>query len=129
MGPVLRDGDTVSVVRAVRSDLEPGDIVVFRAGEELVVHRLISVGEESFLEMGDNRTFGVRHPWPDAMGRVRSVWMEGGEVILDGEPERRAARAKAGRMLRKHRAEALASRLPGDLLPRILRAFARRILK
>ena len=128
MEPALRDGDRVEVSPAAPSDLRPGDLVVFRAGDSLVVHRLLLADAAGFLEMGDNRALGARYPWPRRIGRVTAVLGAGGRVDLGTPEARRGARAIAGRSLRCHRAEAFASRLPGRLLPRILRGLARRLI-
>lgn len=128
MEPTLRDGDRVEVVSAHRGELTVGDLIVFRAGGELVVHRLLRVGPEGFLEMGDNRTMAAHYPWPATIGRVAAAERDGFRTDLSTEAARRTGRARAARSLRRHRAEGFASKLPGSLLRRLVRGLARRVL-
>ncbi|MGC8723070.1 MAG: S24/S26 family peptidase [Acidobacteriota bacterium] len=58
MEPLLSEGDRVEVVLAAREELKAGDLVVFRRGEERVVHRFLKGLPGGFLEGGPNR------PWP-----------------------------------------------------------------
>ena len=128
MEPALADGDRVEVVPATAADLEPGDIMVFRAGDELLVHRLLRKDPETFLEMGDNRTFAGCYPWPARLGKVTTVLRPDGQIDLETLEARSRARAAAARSLRRRRVEIFAQSLPGWLLPRLVRTIARRIL-
>lgn len=128
MEPSLVDGDCVEVVPAGAGDLEPGDLVVFRAGDALLVHRLLLKDAAGFLEMGDNRTLAARYPWPERLGRVTAVLGARGRVDLRSPGERSRAQALTARSLRRNGIETVASRLPGRILPRLLRGMARRIL-
>ena len=111
MEPFLSDGDTVFAVRVSRAELAAGDIVIFRSGDALVVHRLLAKTESTFLEMGESRACGVEHPWPRTMGRIRSVRRGEIERGLDSEGERRAATARARILLSRHRVETFAARI------------------
>jgi hypothetical protein len=127
MEPALADGDRVEVVSAAASDFEPGDIMVFRAGDELVVHRLLRKEPDGFFEMGDNRALAGFYPWPARMGRVTRVLRPEGRIDLETPDARSRGRAIAARSLRRHRAERLAQRIPGRFLPRLVRAVVRRV--
>lgn len=129
MEPALRDGDTVIVVPSALAEMRPGDIAVFQAEDALIVHRLLRVTADQFLEMGDNRALGAWCPRPERLGRAVALRRGDSEIDLTGTAEREKARAIARASLQRHRAGALAARLPGTLLPRIVRALARRLPK
>ena len=58
MSPLLEPGDTVSVNKAKLQDLQKGDIIVYRANENLCVHRYIYKFKKDeysgFIAKGDN---------------------------------------------------------------------------
>ncbi len=60
MIPTLFPGDLVLVQRPSR--LRPGDIVVFRTDDGLVIHRLMGVRDGTAYTKGDANRFGERFP-------------------------------------------------------------------
>ncbi len=58
MEPAMRTGDLVLMRHVKARDLEPGDIIQFRAGETRVFHRIIEIEETAegrvFVTQGDN---------------------------------------------------------------------------
>jgi hypothetical protein len=53
MSPLLLPGDSIYMEFAPPESLKRGDIVVFRKGESLVTHRLVSIGPNGCLTKGD----------------------------------------------------------------------------
>jgi signal peptidase I len=77
MLPMLRVGDRVKVQR-VDGDLQLGDIVVFRQGSELIIHRVLGFRRNQWYTRGDN----VMHFDPpistdDILGRVSELERRG----------------------------------------------------
>lgn len=58
MLPTLREGDVVLLVKAGPDEIEVGDVVVFRAGPKLIIHRVVEIrivgGEHYYVTKGDN---------------------------------------------------------------------------
>jgi signal peptidase I len=77
MVPLIRPGDSVLISKAAADQIRPGDVVIFRRGEDMIVHRVLKKlhNDESlrFLEKGDNsgvcRTFGTE----DVIGKAIMV--------------------------------------------------------
>lgn len=89
MAPFLRPGDVVTLALARPEALRPGDVVAFRAGPRLVVHRLLAIEAESLLLRGDAGPAADRIP-PDALaGRVVRASRGGRRLRLGLGPERR----------------------------------------
>jgi hypothetical protein len=126
MEPFLKEGDRVELVRAEPASLGAGMIVAFRREDGVVIHRLLAARPDRLLEKGDAQGLGCWRPWPPAVGRALAVWRSGRkEDLATAESlalHRRIARAE----LRRHRVHAIAARLPGSLLGRILRRLAPR---
>ena len=86
MLPFLEEGDEVGVVSAGKVDFLPGDLIVFDRRGDLIVHRVIKVCEDSFLEMGDNQRNGSWWEWQDRLGKVVSLVKGDGTVLsMDDE--------------------------------------------
>lgn len=75
MEPTLQTGDVVIVVRRVKlSDLSVGDIVVYRRGSSLIIHRVVSLGPSDVVTKGDNNWApDPPVPYEAIVGRVLSV--------------------------------------------------------
>ena len=125
MEPFLKTGDRVLVQAAEYGEFHSGDLIVFRNGPEITIHRLLRGEDRGFLEMGDNRARGVRHSWPEKGGRAERLEREGKERDLISAPARNAACLAARRSRLRHRLETLASCLPGRILPGGLRSANR----
>ncbi len=125
MEPLLRTGDRIQVQAAEYGDFLSGDLIVFKNGPEITIHRLLRADGLGFLEMGDNRARGVGHPWPGRVGRAVRLERAGEELDLRSTPARTAARRAARRSLLRHRLEALSGWLPGRILPGGLRRVSR----
>ena len=120
MEPFLSNGDRVEVVITAREDLKAGDLVVFRRGEETVVHRFLKGLPGRFLEKGDGQACGNWHPWPAQMGRVTAIHRGGLGSPVDSPLGAAALRRAARRHLWRHRVGRIALGLPGELPRRIL---------
>jgi hypothetical protein len=128
MEPVLSEGDRVEVVRAEPRRLRPGQMVVFRRGAEVVIHRLLLVRDDRFLEKGDAQERGNWWPWPEALGvAVARRRGDSLEDLLAGESSPGPVR-RARHHLRIHRIHAAAARIPWALPRRILLRLARPLL-
>jgi len=100
MEPLIRDGDWLQVDLDLPR-LEPGDVVVFRNRQEIVVHRVMEIhqtGESGFRFA----TKGDRLPWWDGwipasrlVGRVQTVCSPRGELAFDTFSARKLARMTA----------------------------------
>lgn len=100
MLPLIRDGDHVLVEFRPRV-LGPGDVIVFRRGEQLVAHRVIRLmgegGQSVVAAKGDNvAAFDPPCPLQDVIGRVHASRGRGRERQLDVRVWRVAGRAIAG---------------------------------
>ena len=96
MLPFLEEGDGVFVVSAKQDNLEEGDLIVFRRGEESIVHRVIKIKRGSFYEMGDNQRFGSWVSLDQSLAKVISVEKMNGEKT---DMQEGGARKKAKRIL------------------------------
>ena len=55
MAPALQDGDQVEIIPADPSQLRPGELVTYVAGNQIITHRLVRVEEAAVITRGDNR--------------------------------------------------------------------------
>lgn len=87
MLPLLRDGDRVELLPLAPERLRRGDLLVFRQGEHLVVHRLVARRGGCWIARGDNLP-QADPPIPRAaiLGRVRRVDGAAGLLDLDRPP-------------------------------------------
>ena len=77
MVPLIQPGDSVLISKAAAEQIRPGDVVIFRRGEDMIVHRVLKKLRSDdgllFLEKGDNsgvcRTFGTE----DVIGKAIMV--------------------------------------------------------
>jgi hypothetical protein len=127
MEPFLKDGDVVEVVRTSRADLFPGQLLVFLREGTVVVHRLLVIREERFLEKGDAQPLGTWVVWPEALGLVLAITREGEteRVQMDQPPWPEALRRQGARHLKVHRVHHFAVHLPGSLVRRAFLKVAR----
>jgi len=103
MFPFLEEGDQVEVVSAGKGDFSPGDLVVFRRGGDLIVHRLLKMRRGYFLEMGDNQAIGSWEPWQEHTGKVVRILKKSGAVVETSGRQWAKERARTARMQRlKH---------------------------
>jgi hypothetical protein len=89
MAPLLQPGDTALVVHG-RQHLRIGEVLAYRLGEQVVVHRLLRRLETGWLLMGgDNHVLPDRPiAPPSVLGRVVAVKTPGRQVRLDVWPAR-----------------------------------------
>jgi hypothetical protein len=113
MAPFLEEGDRVEVILAGRSVLDPGDLIVFLRGEEVVIHRLLAARGGRFLEKGDAQARGNWASWPQASGKAVAIWKGGERMDLSASPWPGRMRALARIHLRAHRVWSFAEKLPG----------------
>ena len=130
MVPFLEENDRVWVASAKPEGFSIGDIIVFMRDQELVVHRVVALRPNRFLEMGDAQERGNWHSWPEHLGRVLSVRRaKGGELDL-GEASLRVASARRARLMRLRHLVSVASDIfPAGLLRRAFRKLARPLLR
>ena len=81
MEPLLRQGrDLFTVTRKTGERCRVGDVVLFRRGENYVLHRVIAVREADYVTLGDNAVnpeYGVREE--DILGVMSSFVRRGKE--------------------------------------------------
>lgn len=87
MSPYIKEGDVVLVQHASRR-FRVGDVVVFKRGEELVAHRVISVrgrGKDTiYSTKGDNlRSFDAPVPQSSVLGVVICIRKDGKSIHLE----------------------------------------------
>lgn len=95
MFPVVRPGDVLIVDHTGRSEVVPGDIVLFTREQRLFAHRVVANGGSGMLTRGDAM------PAPDPpvgeselLGRVSSI-VRGGKCIMPRGTSRISARVVA----------------------------------
>jgi signal peptidase I len=94
MLPLLQPGDVVEVQHS-RRDLQRGDVVAYRTGRTLIIHRVLRTpGEERDIEVGgDNRTLTDEAvPLAAVIGRVVGVERGGERWRIDTDRARRLGR-------------------------------------
>ncbi len=55
MRPLLRDDPSLVEVTLLKGEPEKDDVILFRAGEELILHRLVGKNARGYVARGDNR--------------------------------------------------------------------------
>jgi hypothetical protein len=81
MVPAVWPGDEVTVRQIDMADLEPGQIVVFRQDEKLVIHRVECVRGDHLITRGDSRPrFDLPVQASEMVGRVLSISRSGRTV-------------------------------------------------
>jgi signal peptidase I len=81
MLPTLRPGDEIAVEPVPIEALQPGDLILFQGGRELVCHRLVAVFEGALLTRGDaGSSAGERIAPHHVLGKVvkirkRTLWL------------------------------------------------------
>lgn len=82
MLPTLREGDVVLLEKTPPDSIKPGDIVIYSAGDRLIIHRVIDVevrdGRYYYVTKGDNNSVpdliyfedGLGVPYERVLGRV-----------------------------------------------------------
>ncbi len=62
MMPMLRQGkDSFTVVRKTEARCKKYDVVLYRRGEQYVLHRVVKVLPEGYIILGDNCLYKERH--------------------------------------------------------------------
>lgn len=87
MRPMIEVGNVVKVCRARPARIRIGDIVAFRDGQNVVVHRIIgkslSNAHPTFRHMGDASRSSGKIPAQNLIGRVTAIKKERREIRLD----------------------------------------------
>jgi len=76
MKPIINMGDMVvtgPLGGPLNGGIEPGMIVTYGYGQELVTHRVISVDDDSLLTKGD--AVEDPDPWPVTMSEIRGIYL------------------------------------------------------
>ena len=73
MVPYLQTGDAVFVIKTRNEEIEEGDLIVFKRGNEIYVHRAIIKEKEKFYEVGDNQILGSWIDLNSPLGKVVSI--------------------------------------------------------
>lgn len=101
MWPTLRPGDRVTVEPAAAGDLRPGDWVVLRNADALIVHRFLGFNRHGRLITKGDGVYALDPPWPrDALvGRVVSYARNGDSIPVSSSSLRQRARTAYHRLL------------------------------
>jgi signal peptidase I len=87
MRPMIEVGDVVSISKVQPLDIRIGDIVAFKDGQNVVVHRIInkslSDAELIFHQQGDTGGSARLLVAQDIIGKVTSIDKEGRKIRLD----------------------------------------------
>jgi len=86
MGPLLRTGDHVLIQSIMPDNIKPGDIIVFKNSDKLIVHRIIRKFNNNgllFLQKGDNTTNAGIVKSEDILGRVVAVRKRNKTICLN----------------------------------------------
>jgi signal peptidase I len=81
MAPLIRPGDRLRLAPIDRSSLQQGDVVAYRRGPHLIVHRVIVRQRDGVITKGDalpHRDTAL--PWDALVGRVVALVDVGGRV-------------------------------------------------
>lgn len=84
MAPMLRDRKDTIVVRGVNGKLKKYDVILYRRGDEYILHRIIKVLPESYVCRGDNcmlRETGITDA--DVIARLETFYRGGKEISVD----------------------------------------------
>ncbi|MBO4760430.1 MAG: hypothetical protein J5520_01635 [Bacteroidales bacterium] len=85
MHPFIR-GDVDSVALKKKDTVAPGDIVLAKIGDRFIMHRVMSVKEDSVILMGDGNVRGTEQCTPgDIRGTVVSVIKPSGRRKTPGK--------------------------------------------
>jgi len=87
MSPAIEVGNVVRVTRVEPSRIRIGDIVAFKKGQNVVVHRIIGKNSSNtrftFWQMADIGRSAGKISARDIVGRVTIIKKEGREIFLD----------------------------------------------
>jgi len=84
MMPCLWPGDMLTVRSCDAPELQPGQIVVFRKNEKLVVHRIMECGGGQVVTRGDARAkFDAPVSYSEMLGKVERVVRDGRAVRME----------------------------------------------
>jgi signal peptidase I, archaeal type len=81
MMPLLQIGDNVLIQSVKPVEIRPGDLIVFKSPDKLIVHRVIRrYNRLSFLQKGDNTTTAEIVSSTDIIGKVIAI-RKGGNIL------------------------------------------------
>ena len=93
MLPYLQTGDAVFVVTVSKEEIEEGDLIVFKRGNETYVHRAIIKEKDKFYEVGDNQILGSWIDLNSPLGKVISIERKEGTCFdVNCKEERKLAK-------------------------------------
>lgn len=81
MSPMLKDRRDTVVISRIAGEIKKYDVILYRAGEKYVLHRVIKVKADHYVTCGDNCTLRERVPKDSVIGILSEVWR--GEEKLD----------------------------------------------
>ena len=88
MSPLIEAGDVVRIIPVEPSGIHTGDIVAFREGPRIVVHRIVGKIRSNrqvtgFHQRSDTSGLAGVIASQDVIGRVVTITKEGREIYLD----------------------------------------------
>ena len=90
MRPFFDTGSLITVVRIEPENIKIGDIILFKADQYLVTHRVIKKikesGENYFIEKGDNNSLMTSVSFKDYIGKVVFVKRGSNLDLIKGQP-------------------------------------------
>ena len=74
MRPVLKKGDLIFVKGVEKEDIRVGDIVIYRVGENFIVHRVVKLEEGQLVTKGDaNAIEDTPVSYDQVVGRLAKI--------------------------------------------------------
>ena len=76
MEPAIKTNSMVIVKKAPYEDMDVDDIILYKQGDNYIVHRVINKTNEGILTKGDNNNFddGYLLSDEDVRGKIISIW-------------------------------------------------------
>ncbi len=94
MRPLIVQGRDLVTVKAADGPLRPLDVALYRAGGQLVLHRVIAVEGDFYRMRGDSNTYTERVPRSDVLGVMTGLTRNGRDVDLNAPAMRLYARLR-----------------------------------
>ena len=86
MRPLLRQGQDLFIVEKADPPFYPGQVILFRRGNQYVLHRIIRANQDTYTALGDNSVMPDENIRPSDILGVMSGFVRGGKRHSVKEP-------------------------------------------